>query len=242
MGWMNDILKYMALDPICRKYNHNLLTFSFHYAFSENFILPFSHDEVVHGKASLLNKMFGSYDEKFDALRLLYAFMMAHPGKKLNFMGSEFGQFKEWNYSEGVEFFLKEYPLHDKLSNMVKDLNKLYKSTPALYEIEDSWAGIEWLAPDDGDRNFIAFQRTDIKGESVIVLINFSGSDLHDYRLGLEKGKYQLIFNSDADRYGGGGTMRKTVFNTKKAYSHGKEYSITFDLPKLTCVYLKKII
>ena len=125
---------------------------------------------------------------------------------------------------------------------MVKELNELYKSTPAFYEIEDSWAGFEWLAPDDGDRNFIAYQRTDIKGETFVVLINFSGSDFKGYRLGLEKGKYKVVFNSDAERYGGGGTIRKTVYNTEKTYSHGKEYSISFDLPKLTCVYLKKII
>ena len=124
---------------------------------------------------------------------------------------------------------------------MVCDLNKFYKSTPALYEIDDSWAGFEWLAPDDGSRNFIAYQRTDIKGDTYVVLINFSGSDFHNYTLGVEKGQYKLVFNTDAERYGGGGTMRKTVFNTKKAYSHGKEYSITFDPPKLTCVYLKKI-
>ena len=242
MGWMNDILAYMKTDPVYRMHNHNKLTFSMMYAFSENYVLPISHDEVVHGKASLIGKMPGDYWEKFAGVRSFLGYMMSHPGKKLNFMGAEFGQFKEWNYSEGIEFFLKQYPLHEKLSIMVKELNKLYKSTPAFYEIEDSWAGFEWLAPDDGERNFIAYQRTDIKGENIVVLINFSGSDLKDYRLGLEKGKYKLIFNSDAERYGGGGTMRKTVFNTEKTYSHGKEYSISFDIPKLTCVYLKKII
>ena len=242
MGWMNDILSYIETDPIYRMHKHDKLTFSMMYAFSENYVLPISHDEVVHGKASLISKMPGDYWEKFAGVRSFLGYMMSHPGKKLNFMGMEFGQFKEWNYSEGIEFFLKQYPLHNKLSVMVKDLNKLYKSTPALYEIDDSWAGFEWLAADDGDRNFIAYQRTDIKGETIVVLINFSGSDFKGYRLGLEKGKYKLIFNSDAECYGGGGTMRKTVFNTEKTYSHGKEYSIQFDLPKLTCVYLKKII
>ena len=242
MGWMNDILSYIKTDPVYRMHHHDKLTFSMMYAFSENYVLPISHDEVVHGKASLIGKMPGDYWEKFAGVRAFLGYMMSHPGKKLNFMGMEFGQFKEWNYSEGIEFFLKQYPLHEKLSVMVKTLNKLYKSTPALYEIDDSWAGFEWLAANDGDRNFIAYQRTDIKGESIVVLINFSGSDLKNYRLGLEKGKYKLIFNSDATCYGGGGTMRKTVFNTEKTYSHGKEYSIEFDLPKLTCVYLKKII
>ncbi len=242
MGWMNDILSYIKTDPIYRQYNHNKLTFSMMYAFSENYVLPISHDEVVHGKASLIGKMPGDYWEKFAGVRAFLGYMISHPGKKLNFMGMEFGQFKEWNYSEGIEFFLKQYPLHSMLSDMVKDLNMLYKNTPAFYEIEDSWAGFEWLAADDGDRNFIAYQRTDIKGENIVVLINFSGTDFHGYKLGVEEGEYQLIFNSDAGRYGGGDTMKKTVFKTEKSYSHGKEYSIQFDIPKLTCVYLKKII
>lgn len=211
------------------------------YAFSENYILPISHDEVVHGKASLIGKMPGEYAEKFAGVRAFMGYMMSHPGKKLNFMGSEFGQFKEWNYKEGVEFFLKDYPLHRKLSAMVKDLNELYKKTPALYEIEDSWDGFEWLAADDGDRNFIAYQRKDREGNAVVVMINFSGTDYKDYRLGLPMGKYQLIFNSDFIRYGGSGTMKKYIFVTTKTFSHGKEHSIRFDLPKLTCVYLKKI-
>ena len=242
MGWMNDILSYIKTDPVYRKHEHNKLTFSLMYAFSENYVLPISHDEVVHGKASLIGKMPGDYWEKFSGVRSFLGYMMSHPGKKLNFMGMEFGQFKEWNYSEGIEFFLKQYPLHEKLSVMVKELNHLYKNTPALYEIEDSWAGFEWLAADDGDRNFLAYQRTDIKGETIVVLLNFSGSDFYGYKLGVEQGKYKVIFNSDAERYGGGGTVKKTVYNTAKSYSHGKEYSIEFDLPKLTCVYLKKII
>ena len=242
MGWMNDILAYIKTDPIYRKHNHSKLTFSMMYALSENYVLPISHDEVVHGKTSLIGKMPGDYWEKFSGVRSFLGYMMSHPGKKLNFMGMEFGQFKEWNYSEGIEFFLKQYPLHEKLALMVKELNILYKNTPAFYEIEDSWTGFEWLAADDGDRNFIAYQRTDIKGESIVVLVNFSGSDFHGYKLGVEKGKYKVIFNSDAERYGGGGTVKKTVYQTAKSYSHGKEYSIEFDLPKMTCVYLKKII
>ncbi len=241
MGWMNDVLAYVKTDPLYRQYSHNKLTFSMMYAFSENYVLPISHDEVVHGKYSLIGRMPGSYEEKFAGVRSFLGYMMSHPGKKLNFMGSEFGQFKEWDYKEGVEFFLKEYPLHDKLSKMVKELNELYKKTPAFYEIEDSWDGFEWLAADDGDRNFFAYQRKDRKGETVVVLLNFSGSDFKDYRLGLPKGKYQLIFNSDCVRFGGSGAIKKYIFTTKKAFSHGKEYSIQFDLPKLTCVYLKKI-
>lgn len=241
MGWMNDVLSYISANPVYRSYQHNKLTFSMMYAFSENFILPISHDEVVHGKCSLIGKMPGDYEEKFAGVRAFLGYMMSHPGKKLNFMGSEFGQFKEWDYKNGVEFFLKDYPLHAKLSVAVKKLNEIYKSTPALYEIEDSWDGFEWLAADDADRNFIAYMRKDRQGNSVVVMINFSGSDYKDYRLGLPQGKYKVIYNTDSVCYGGRGEFRKQVFHTEKAFSHGKEYSIKFDLPKLTCVYLIKI-
>ncbi len=241
MGWMNDVLSYVSTDPLFRRYNHNKLTFSMMYAFSENYVLPISHDEVVHGKASLIGKMPGSYEEKFAGLRTFLGYMMSHPGKKLHFMGSEIGQFKEWNYKEGIEFFLSDYPAHQKFIAMVKELNRLYKAFPPFYEIEDSWEGFEWLAPDDGDRNFLAYQRMDGNGEKIIVLLNFSGADLKDYKLGVEKGKYQVLFNSDSTKYGGSGTMRRTVFISKKSQSHGKENSITFDIPKLTCIYLRKI-
>ncbi len=241
MGWMNDVLKYVSTNPVFRQHQHNKLTFAMMYAFSENYVLPISHDEVVHGKASLIGKMPGEYEEKFAGVRAFLGYMMSHPGKKLHFMGSEIGQFKEWNYKEGVEFFLTQYPLHKKLTTMVKELNQLYKSTPAFYEIEDSWDGFEWLAADDADRNFLAYQRKDRAGNTVVVMINFSGEDYKDYYLGLPKGSYKVAFNSDLIRYGGSGRIRKQVFHTTKTFSHGKEYSIAFDLPKLTCVYLLKI-
>ena len=240
MGWMNDVLTYVSTNPVFRQYEHNKLTFAMMYAFSENYVLSISHDEVVHGKASLIGKMPGEYEDKFAGVRAFLGYMMSHPGKKLHFMGSEIGQFKEWNYKEGIEFFLTQYPLHKKLALAAKELNFLYKSTPALYEIEDSWDGFEWLAPDDADRNFLAYQRKDRAGNTVVVMINFSGEDYKDYTLGLSKGTYKVIFNSDAVRFGGTGKLRKHVFHTTNAYSHGKENSITFDLPKLTCVYLIK--
>ncbi len=241
MGWMNDVLTYFSTDPLYRKHHHHQLTFSMMYAFSENYVLPISHDEVVHGKASLIGKMPGSYEEKFAGVRSFLGYMMSHPGKKLNFMGSEIGQFKEWNYKEGIEFFLQDYPPHEKLSKMVKELNVLYKNTPALYEIEDSWEGFEWLAADDWEQNFLAYKRKDKEGNTIVVLLNFAGSERTNYRLGLEKGKYQVVFNTDSTRFGGNGEMRKTIFNTTKTPSHGKENSICVTLPKLTCVYLKKI-
>lgn len=241
MGWMNDVLSYISTDPLFRMHNHNKLTFSMMYAFSENYVLPVSHDEVVHGKASLIGKMPGSYEEKFAGVRVFLGYMFAHPGKKLNFMGTEIGQFKEWNYKEGIEFFLCDYPMHKKLSHTVKELNRFYKETPAFYEIEDSWAGFEWLEADASDRNFLAFKRTDKSGNQIVALFNFSGADICGYPLGLQKGKYQVVFNTDSVCYGGSGKMKKRVFTTKRKPSHGKEYSITFDIPKLTCVYLKKI-
>ena len=241
MGWMNDVLAYIEKDPVYRQHCHNKLTFSLMYAFSENYVLPISHDEVVHGKCSLIGKMPGSYEEKFAGLRAFLGYMMSHPGKKLNFMGAEIGQFKEWDYKEGIEFFLQNYPMHEKLNTAVKELNFFYKNTPAFYEIEDSWDGFEWLAPDDSHSNLLAYQRKDKNGESVIVIVNFSGSDYYNYSLGLPKGKYRVVYNSDSVRYGGRGMSKKHIYHTVKTPSHGKEYSIFFDIPKLTCVYLKKI-
>jgi 1,4-alpha-glucan branching enzyme len=242
MGWMNDVLSYVATDPLFRRHQHNKLTFSMMYAFSENYVLPISHDEVVHGKASLIGKMPGSYEEKFAGVRVFLGYMMSHPGKKLNFMSSEFGQFKEWAYKEGVEFFLKNYPLHAKLSEFVKELNGVYRALPAFYEIENSWDGFEWLEANDCDANFIAYQRTDKRGNKILALINFSGRDHIGYRLGVEKGKYQLILNSDSTRFGGSGMLKKRVYTAERKYSHSKEYSIAFDIPKLTCLYFIKTI
>lgn len=240
MGWMNDILSYLCLNPFFRMNNHSKLTFSMMYAFSENYVLPISHDEVVHGKCSLINKMPGTYEEKFAGVRSFLGYMIAHPGKKLNFMGYEFGQFKEWDYREGLEFFLRDrYELHGKLSVMVRELNEYYKKTPAFYEIEDSWDGFEWLAPDDADRNIVSFIRRDKKGNEVIALVSFSGADAKDYLLGVNrKGKYRIVFSTDDKKYGGEGKLRKKVYTAVARPSHGKQYSLPVDMPKLTCVYL----
>lgn len=242
MGWMNDVLSYMQTDPYFRSYNHNKLTFSMFYAFTENFVLPISHDEVVHGKRSLVDKMPGSYEEKFANVRAFMGYMMSHPGKKLLFMGCEFGQFKEWDYREGLEYFLCEsYPMHKKLALMNADLNHFYVNTPAFYEIEDSWEGFEWMAADDSSQNIIAYMRKDKQGGQYLVVVNFSGVQAKGYRLGLPKGKYKLVFNTDHPKYGGNGALKKRIFTTVKKGSHGKEYSAEIEVPALSCLYFQKI-
>ncbi len=240
MGWMNDMLSYLSLNPFFRMGSHNKLTFSMMYAFSENYVLPISHDEVVHGKCSLINKMPGSYEDKFAGVRTFLGYMMAHPGKKLNFMGYEFGQFKEWDYHEGLEFFLRDnYELHGKLSVLVRELNEFYKNTPAFYEVEDSWAGFEWLAADDADRNIVSFIRRDKHGCEVLCLSCFSGTDAVDYLMGVnQKGKYKIIFCTDDKKYGGEGKLKRKTLTTVKKPSHGKQYSLRIDVPKFTTIYL----
>ena len=240
MGWMNDSLSYVATDPLFRKYEHNKLTFSMMYAFSENYVLPVSHDEVVHGKASLIGKMPGEYQQKFAGVRLFLAYMIAHPGKKLNFMGSEFGQFKEWDYTQGVEFFLKDYPMHARLSECVRAMNELYKVTPAFYEIEDSWDGFEWISADDADHNFLAFLRRDRSGAEIMVLANFSGAYLSAYRVGATGKKYRVLFDTDAKAYGGSGAVKKRVYRAENVAANYKETSIAVDMPPLSCKFLLK--
>jgi len=238
MGWMNDILSYVQLDPLYRKYDHNKLTFSLMYAFSEHYVLPISHDEVVHGKKSLLDKQFGSYEEKFSGVRAFMGYMMGHPGKKLMFMGQEFGQFKEWAYKEGLEFFLKDYEKHNKLSVFFKELNNFYLSEPCLYGDDDGWDGFEWLSADDSDRNVIAFERR-YNGQKLVALINFSGG-WYNYRLGVDNGEYEVVFNSSKIKYGGQGENKKRVYKIKKICANNKDNSIEVLLPALSFIYLKK--
>ncbi|MDE7082682.1 MAG: 1,4-alpha-glucan branching protein GlgB [Clostridia bacterium] len=241
MGWMNDVLFYCRQDPYFRSYHHNKLTFSLVYAFSENFILPLSHDEVVHVKGSIVNKMSGEYEDKFSGERILLAFMYAHPGKKLNFMGYEVAQFKEWDYNAGLDFFLADkFPLHKKMRNFVKTLNFFYKETKPLYEIDDGWNGFEWLVVDDNYHNLLAFSRYSKSGESLTCVINFSGVDLLQYQIGINNGKYRVALNTDEIRYGGTRKLKKKVFKTVKEACGKKEYSMKIDIPKLTCIYLIK--
>lgn len=238
MGWMNDILHYVSLEPPYRSYNHDKLTFSMVYAFYENFILPISHDEVVHGKHSLIEKMPGDYSEKFAGVRAFYGYMMAHPGKKLNFMGNEFGQFIEWDHMRQLDWMLLDYPMHRQLQSYVKRLNKLYKTKPALYQIEDSWEGFSWIIPDDSTQNVIVFVRSDEHKKKIICVINFSQKAYHNYRFGVpKKGIYRELLNSDDVKYGGNGMRNKRIVTEPKA-SHGFGQSIQMDIPPLSAIYL----
>lgn len=241
MGWMNDILRYFSLDGFFRKYNHDCITFSLFYAFSENFVLPISHDEVVHGKKSLIDKMPGSYDEKFAGVRAFLGYMMAHPGKKLMFMGQEFGQFIEWNYEKGLDWLLLDYPKHRALQNYFKKINEFYKANPAFWQIDYSWEGFSWISSDDKDNSVIAFRRIDEKGKEIIVVCNFTNVERCDYRIGIpKKGAYKIVFNSDDVEFGGEGKGNKGKLKTESINMHGFEQSISLDLPPMSAIYIKK--
>ena len=237
MGWMNDMLKYMQMDPIHRAFHHDMLTFSFFYAFSENFILPISHDEVVHGKASLVNKMFGAdVDMKFAQARLFMAYMTAHPGKKLLFMGSEFAQFREWDYENGLEWFMvDEYEQHRNYLKYVKRLNNIYKDTPALWERDFTWDGFSWISNDDYRQSIIIFRRFDKKNNEIIVVCNFVPVARTSYCFGVPyEGEYTEILNCTS--FDGTPVTNGTV-HSKPVPMHGLEHSVCIDIPAYGCLY-----
>lgn len=241
MGWMNDTLRYMSMDPYFRKYNHNILTFLMFYAFSENYILPLSHDEVVHGKRSLIDKMYGSYEEKFAQLKQYYAYAIAHPGKKLLFMGGEFGQFIEWRPSEELDWMLLDYESHDNLHKFVRNLNHFYLENKALWQIEDSWDGFTWINANDEDNSVISFiRRGKAKGSEVIVVCNFTPVRRDSYLIGVpSSGEYVIALSSDDKRFGGASKTGTTVKARKKGFGEFK-YSLELELAPLTTIYLKK--
>ena len=240
MGWMNDSLKYMSLDPLYRKGSHNQLTFSMTYAYSENYILPLSHDEVVHCKNSLINKMPGEYDMKFSNLRAFYGYMMAHPGKKLSFMGNEFAQFAEWNEKGQLDWFLLEYPRHKQMQDYVRDLNHFYLDHSSLWNNDSDWEGFRWIVVDDYCNSVIVFRRIDRRGRELICVCNFCPVLREHYRFGLPRaGEYEPVFSSDDEKYGGSGTVLPTV-TAEKEPLHDLPFSGEFTIAPMSVAFYKK--
>ena len=239
MGWMNDTLEYIKTDPIYRKTIHNKLTFSMFYAFSENFVLPISHDEVVYGKCSLLNKMFGDYYDKFKAMKAYLTYMFAHPGKKLTFMGTEFAQFKEWDYQAGIDFCLLDFETHNNLFKFSKALNHFYLDNPELFEEDFSWKGFDWLVPDDNTQNILVFKRMDKSGSELIYAVNFSPITRDNYSFGVNSPDWEEIFNSDSEEFGGSGITNGTLKAEKEDFK-GKKYKLTIKIPAFSGIFLKK--
>ena len=240
MGWMNDMLRYMSLDPYFRKDNHDCLTFSFFYAFSENFIMPISHDEVVHGKCSMIEKIPGEYEMKFASLRAFYAYMTAHPGKKLLFMGQEFAQFTEWNYQKELDWMLLDYDMHKRMQQYVAELNKFYLKNSEFWEIDYSWDGFSWISNDDNTQSIIAFRRIDKSGNEIITVCNFVPVARENYRIGVpKKGSYRRIFCSDSVNYGG--TTEETAVSVKseKVPMHGYDNSVSISIPAMSVSFYR---
>jgi 1,4-alpha-glucan branching enzyme len=242
MGWMHDTLQYMSQESIHRKYHHDTITFSMVYAFSERFILPLSHDEVVHGKKSLIERMPGDYWQKFANLRTLYGYMMAHPGKKLLFMGGEFGQFIEWNYNQGLDWNLLSYEMHSKLQEYVRTLNRFYLQEKALWERDFDTSGFRWIAADDRDQSVIVFERLgSISEDSIIAVCNFTPVVRENYRIGVPMaGEYYEAFNSDLESFGGSGQRNENPIKSEEISWHGCSCSISLKLPPLGVVYIKR--
>ncbi len=246
MGFANDMFDYVSMDPIYRQYNHTKLTFPMMYAFSENYVLPVSHDEVVHGKRSLVNKMYGDYDEKFSCMRAYLTFMMTMPGKKLLFMGTEYAQVREWDFENQLEWFMLKYPRHTEMQRFVKELNHVYLSLPELWEIDDSWAGFGWIEAERANDNVVIYNRYDTNGRAVTVIINFSPVDRKDYTFPLDApGKFRVILNSDLYKFGG-----KNYFSDDVLVGETEIYKtpsgvieqnfLKFDFPAYSAIIIRK--
>ena len=240
MGWMNDMLHYMSLNSMWRPFNHDSLTFSFYYAFSEKFLLPISHDEVSHGKGSLIKQMPGKYDEQFAGVRAFITYMYAHPGKKLVFMGTEIGQFDEWNHEEAIQWDLLEFEKHKKLRTFFKEINKFYLDCKPLYELDTVWKGFDWIHHDDYTNSVIAFKRTDKNGDEIVSVCNFQPIRRDEYCIGVPKyGLYDEVFNSDEERFGGSGVVNGNNIKTEVMKIHGFDQGLSLTLPPLSVIYLR---
>ena len=238
MGWMNDLLTYMEMDSYFRKWNHDKLTFSLLYAFSEHYVLPFSHDEVVHGKKSMLGKMPGDYWQQFAQLRLLFAYQFAHPGKKLMFMGAEFGQYIEWRDDQELDWLLLDYPKHAEMQRLVRDLNRFYTATPPLYRVDDSWEGFTWLSVNDSLHSTLAWMRFDERGNAVLCAFNFTPVPQEGYVLGVPgAGSFTESLSTDEPRYGGTGDYKNGVVLTEDEPCDNFDYRIRIKLPPYGGVY-----
>ncbi len=244
MGWANDMYEYVAQDPVYRKYSHDKLTFPMMYAFNENYIYPISHDEVVHGKKSLIDKMFGSYENKFASMRAFMTYMMCMPGKKMTFMGTEFAQFREWDYENQLEWFMLDYPRHKQMQDFIADLNNFYLSSKQLWEIDNSWDGYEWIEANESEWNIISFKRKAIDDSELIIVVNFSPVTRENYTVKVDiAGKYEELFNTDQYKYGGGGTVNSKKLSTS-VYTDdtGKEQNyFSINLPQNGAVILRRI-
>ena len=241
MGWMNDMLQYMSLDPIYRAFNHDKLTFSFFYCFSENYILPISHDEIVYGKCSMLKKMPGYERDKFSSYRAFLAYMMSHPGKKMLFMGQEFAQVNEWNYESQLDWELLEKPEHQQMQEFVSVLNKLYLETPAMWDNDDSWSGFSWISHDDYKQSVIAFRRIADDGSEIITVCNFVPVTRTDYKIGVPfHDEYELLLSTDDVKFGGQG-LALEKYEPLDFNMHGFDQSISLTLPALSVLYLKRV-
>jgi 1,4-alpha-glucan branching enzyme len=242
MGWMHDMLTFFQHDPIYRRFHQNQLTFGLLYAFSENFVLALSHDEVVHGKRTLLDKMPGDVWQRFANLRLLYGYMYSHPGKKMLFMGGEFGQWREWNHDTSLDWHLCEDEPHRGLQRLIRDLNRVYREEPALHEIDFDWSGFQWIDFSDADNSVIAYLRKAKSTQAAIVcLCNFTPMPRHHYRIGVpEPGWYRELVNTDGIAYGGSNMGNGGGIHATETPSHGFPYSLTITLPPLSILLLKR--
>lgn len=240
MGWMNDSLQYLEMDPFFRKGVHNNMTFSLTYAFSENYILPLSHDEVVHGKKSILDRATVDFDDKFSNLKAFLGYMFAHPGKKLTFMGTDIAQVKEWDEEGQLDWMLLDYPNHENVQKYLRELNKIYKSTSSLWENDTYWEGFKWNTVDDYKNNVFAFTRYDKKGNEVIIVSNFSSQELRKYKIGVDRREnYRILLNTDAKKFGGSGLINRNIYSIEEKWN-GFKFHIELNIPPFSTIYLVK--